>query len=163
VLAALQLRIKDVDFDGARIVVRDGKGFRDRVTVLPAAARSPPREHLAGRRRAHDDDLARGLGRAPLLDALARTFPGADREWGWQWVFPASSHYTDRRTGVRHRHHVHETLVQRALPDAVRAAGLAERVTTHAFRPRFATPCWRAERTWGRCRNRSGTGTCGPP
>jgi integron integrase len=139
VLEALQLRVKDIDFDGSKIVVRDGKGFQDRVTVLPAAAVPALRDHLAARRKVHDADLSRGLGRVPLPDALARKFPNADREWGWQWVFPASSHYTDRRTGVRHRHHFHESAVAKSLREAVRASGIVKRATTHAFRHSFAT------------------------
>jgi hypothetical protein len=73
----------------------------------------------------HERDRSRGLGRAPLPDAVARKYPAAEREWGWQWVFPASSHYVDRRTGMRHRYHVHESGVQRAVKEAVRRAGLA--------------------------------------
>ena len=87
----------------------------------------------------HDADLGRGLGWVPMPDALARKFPNADREWGWQWVFPATSHNADRRTGVRHRHHLHETTVARALREAVRAAGVVKRVTTHTLRHSFAT------------------------
>jgi integron integrase len=139
VLEALQLRVKDIDFEGAKVVVRDGKGFQDRVTVLPAVIVTALREHLAARRKVHDADLSRGRGRAPLPDALARKLPSADREWGWQWVFPAASHYTDRKTGVRHRHHVHETVISRALKAAVQKAGLVKRVTTHTFRHSFAT------------------------
>jgi integron integrase len=139
VLEALQLRVKDIDFDGTKVVVRDGKGFQDRVTFLPAAVVPALREHLTARRQVHDDDLSRGRGRAPLPDALARKLPKADREWGWQWVFPAASHYTDKKTGVRHRHHVHETVISRALKEAVREAGLVKRVTTHTFRHSFAT------------------------
>jgi integron integrase len=139
VLEALRLRVKDIDFEASRLVVRDGKGFQDRVTMLPAVLVPALREHLSARRRVHDADLGRGLGRTPLPDALSRKFPNADKEWAWQWVFAAASHYTSERTGVRHRHHLHETVVSRALSDAVRAAGLAKRVTTHTFRHSFAT------------------------
>jgi len=139
VLEALQLRVKDVEFDGSKIVVRDGKGFQDRVTVLPSVLVPVLREHLAARQLVHTRDLARDLGRAPMPDALARKFPNADREWGWQWVFPAASHYTDRRTGIRHRHHLHESVISRAVRQAVLAIGLTKRVTTHTFRHSFAT------------------------
>jgi integron integrase len=139
VLEALQLRVKDVEFDGSRVVVRDGKGFQDRLTVLPAAVVPALTEHLAARRAVHTRDLRRGLGRVPMPDALARKFPGADREWGWQWVFAARTHYTDPRTGVRHRHHLHESVVGRAVREAVAAVGLTKRVTTHTFRHSFAT------------------------
>jgi integron integrase len=138
-LEALQLRVKDVDFDGKKVVVRDGKGFEDRVTVLPEAVAGPLREHLAVRKAEHDRDLARGLGRVPLPDALARKFPTADREWRWQWVFAARTHYTDRHTGVRHRHHLHESAVYRALRLAVAGTTITKRVTTHTFRHSFAT------------------------
>ncbi len=84
-------------------------------------------------------DLKRGLGRAPLPDALLRKYPNADREWGWQWVFPASSHYRDRRTGIQHRHHLHESVIQKAVHEAAHRAGFAKRVTTHSFRHSFAT------------------------
>ncbi len=139
VLEALQLRVKDVEFDGSKLVVRDGKGFQDRVTVLPAVLVPALRDHLAKRRKLHDTDLSRGDGRAPLPDALARKFPNADREWGWQWVFAAASHYTDTKTGVRHRHHVHESVIAKALREVVVALGLTKRVTTHTFRHSFAT------------------------
>jgi integron integrase len=139
VLEALQLRVKDLDFDGSKLVVRDGKGFQDRVTLLPASLVPPLLDHLTQRQLVHARDLARGLGRAPLPDALARKLPNADREWGWQWVFPAASHYVDRTTGVRHRHHLHESGISKALHTAVRTLGLTKRVTTHTFRHSFAT------------------------
>jgi integron integrase len=136
---ALSLRVKDVDFLRQEVLVRDGKGQKDRVTILPAAVREPLRAHLDAVRRLHQRDLSRGLGRAPLPDALARKYPAADREWGWQWVFPASSHYVDRRTGMRHRYHVHESVVQRAVKEAVLRAGLAKPASCHTFRHCFAT------------------------
>lgn len=139
VLEVLQLRVKDIEFDGSKIVVRDGKGFQDRVSVLPSTVVAALREHLTDRQQTHTRDLARDLGRVPMPDALARKFPNADREWGWQWVFPATSHYTDRQTGVRHRHHLHESVISRAVRQAVLSTGLAKRVTTHTFRHSFAT------------------------
>lgn len=138
-LEALQLRVKDLDFAGSRVVVRDGKGFQDRVTVLPAAVVGPLEELLGRRRAEHERDLRAGRGRAPLPDALARKYPNADREWGWQWVFAATSHYTDRRTGVEHRHHLHESAVSRPLREAVLRLGIAKRVSTYTFRHSFAT------------------------
>ncbi|MGQ0668100.1 MAG: integron integrase, partial [Actinomycetota bacterium] len=113
-LECLRLRVKDVDLHRGEISVRDGKGGKDRVTMLPAAVKAPLQAHLERVRLKHAKDLASGLGRAPLPDALARKYPGADRRWAWQWVFPASSHYVDRHTGVRHRHHLHESVIQRA-------------------------------------------------
>jgi integron integrase len=136
---SLNLRVKDVDFLRQEVMVRDGKGQKDRLTMLPAAVREPLRIHLETVRRLHERDLSRGLGRAPLPDALARKYPTADREWGWQWVFPASSHYVDRQTGIRHRYHLHESVVQRAVKEVVGRAGLAKPASCHTFRHCFAT------------------------
>jgi integron integrase len=136
---ALSLRVKDVDFLRQEVLVRDGKGQKDQVTMLPAAVREPLRAHLDAVRRLHQRDLSRGLGRVPLPDALARKYPAADRQWGWQWAFPASSHYVDRRTGIRHRYPVHESVVQRAVKEAIRRAGLAKPASCHTFRYCFAT------------------------
>ncbi len=138
-LECLCLRVKDVDFQRNEILVRDGKGGKDRVTMLPGAVKMPVQGHLEKVRLRHAKDLARGLGRAPLPDSLARKYPSADRQWAWQWVFPASSHYVDRHTGVRHRHHLHESVIQRAVKDAVRRAGLAKPASSHSFRHSFAT------------------------
>lgn len=135
----LQLRVKDLDFRRGEIVVREGKGQKDRVTMLPAALDEPLQEHLRGVRRRHEADLRAGLGQAPLPYALAQKYPNAAREWGWQWVFPASSHYVDSRTGIQHRHHLHESVVQKAVHEAVWRAGLAKPATPHAFRHSFAT------------------------
>jgi integrase len=120
----LSLRVKDIDFDHGAINVRSGKGAKDRVTLLSnAIAGSPPR---SSRNRASTRDLRDGLGEAPLPFALAEKHAGAAREWGWQHVFPASGFYTDRETGRRHRHHVHPTVIQKAMGEAARLAGLAK-------------------------------------
>jgi integron integrase len=139
IIECLSLRVKDVDFDRNEITVRDGKGGKDRVTMLPDSCKRPLFNHLAVVGALHEKDLVRGLGRAPLPYALAEKYPNADREWRWQYVFPASGHYTDLQTGVRHRHHLHETVVQRALALAVRRAGLAKHATPHTLRHSFAT------------------------
>jgi integrase len=107
VLEALRLRWKDVDFDRGQLVVREGKGDRDRVTMLPEGVRSPLRAHLGRVRRQHRDDLRRGAGWVELPLALGRKYPRAGREPGWQWVFPATRFYTHRETGERRRHHRH--------------------------------------------------------
>ncbi len=138
-LEGLQLRVKDLDFCRGEITIRSGKGQKDRMTMLPQVLHQPLQDHLRQVREQHDGDLKAGLGRAPLPDALVRKFPNADREWAWQWVFPASSHYLDRRTGLRHRHHLHESVVQRAVHEAVRRAGIAKHATSHTFRHSFAT------------------------
>jgi len=139
VLEALQLRVKDLDFGRGEITVRDGKGQKDRVTMAPDVPHQPLQDHLRAVREQHEADLAPGLGRAPLPDALVRKYPNADQEWVWQWVFPASSHYLDRRTGVEHRHHLHESVVQKAIREAALRAHLSKRVTSHTFRHSFAT------------------------
>jgi integrase len=145
-LECLGMRVKDLDFQLGEITVRDGKGRKDRVTLLPAICTPALNDHLAWVQRLHDDDLRDGLGRAPLPDALARKYPNADREWGWQFVFPASSHYTDRRTGVRHRHHLHESVIQKGMSQAVRRAGLTKQATPHTLRHyagcRIMPPCF---------------------
>ena len=135
----LGLRVKDLDFGARQITIRDGKGRRDRVTMLPESLCQPLQDHLETVRQQHEADLQAGLGRAPLPDALTRKYPNAAREWGWQWVFPASSHYLDRPTGIQHRHHLHESVIQKAVRDASRQAALAKAATPHSFRHSFAT------------------------
>jgi integron integrase len=138
-MEALELRVKDLDFDRAEILVRAGKGNKDRPTMLPDVLHEPLKAHLLVVRDMHDRDLAAGLGRVPMPRALGRKYPNADREWSWQRVFPASSHYTDRETGVKYRHHLHESVVQKAVRAATKRSGIAKRVTTHTFRHSFAT------------------------
>ena len=135
----LALRVKDIDFDRNELIVRDGKGAKDRLTMLPASCRDDLARHLDVVRCQHQQDLACCLGRAPLPYALATKYPNADRDWGWQYVFPASSHYKDRHTGIRHRHHLHETVIQRAMAQAVRRTRMAKPATPHTLRHSFAT------------------------
>lgn len=139
VAECLSLCVMDLNLAGNEVVVRRGKGDKDRVAPFPRAANSDLLTHLDRVRALHAADLAAGLGRAPLPHALAAKYPNADREWRWQWVFPASSHYTDARTGVRHRHHLHETVVQRAFREATRRAGIVKHATPHTMRHCFAT------------------------
>ncbi|MGH2811398.1 MAG: integron integrase [Actinomycetota bacterium] len=135
----LNLRVKDIDFDRREITIREGKGKKDRVTMLPGAVIVPLNCHLAEVKRIHDADLARGLGRVPLPTALDRKYPRADREWVWQWVFPASSYYTDRETRLEYRYHLHPTVVQKAVRAAALRAGIPKHVTPHVLRHSFAT------------------------
>jgi integron integrase len=138
-LECARLRIKDIDFDRGEITVRDGKGRKDRVTVLPARVALRLRAHLEKVRRVHDGDLLTGAGSVAMPDALARKYPSASREWAWQWVFPAVRLYADLETGERRRHHVHESVLQRAFREAVRASGITKPATCHTLRHSFAT------------------------
>jgi integron integrase len=138
-LECARLRVQDIDLATNQIVVRDGKGAKDRVTVLPAVAKDALTRHLPRMKRQHEVDLKHGAGWVELPWALARKYPNAGREWPWQWVFPATRFYFDRETGQRRRHHLHETVVQRAVIEAARRARLAKRATPHSFRHSFAT------------------------
>ena len=136
---ALTLRVKDVDLERAEISIRQAKGAKDRITVLPVRAVGPLRAHLARVKALHDRDLAAGMGTVELPGALERKLPGAQRDWAWQWVFPAVRHYQVRGTSERRRHHVHPTVIQRAVVAGVRRAGISKRATCHTFRHSFAT------------------------
>lgn len=139
VLECLQLRVKDVDFGGKQILIRAGKGNKDRVTMLPSASESRLREHLEEVQITHAKDLRRGGGRVDVPGALARKYPKASTEFRWQWVFPATRTHVDIVTREIRRHHLHATVIQRAVADAVRSAGLMKRATCHTFRHSFAT------------------------
>ena len=138
-METVRLRIKDLDLERGELVVRNGKGGRDRITVLPARLVSPLRDQLAKVRVLHQADLAEGFGSVFLPDALARKFRGADREWPWQYVFPAVARSRDPRSGALRRHHIGEGGVQRAVKRAVREAGLVKRASCHTLRHSFAT------------------------
>jgi integron integrase len=138
-LECLRLRVKDVDFGLNQIIIREGKGAKDRVTVLPAVVVPALREHLEAVRALHRDDLAAGFGRVYLPAALATKFPGAAAEWGWQYVFPSARRSVDPRGGAERRHHLNENAVGRAIADAVRAAGVAKHASAHTLRHSFAT------------------------
>ena len=138
-LECARLRIKDLDFERGELTVRDGKGRKDRVSVLPAALAVPLHRHLERRRIDHRKDCAAGLGQVALPDALDRKYPNATAEWPWQWVFAATRVYVHGPTGTRRRHHVHESVLQRAFKDAVRAAALTKPATCHTLRHSFAT------------------------
>jgi len=133
------LRIKDLDLERREIHLRDGKGRRDRRTMLAQHLIGSLRAHLAEVRALHERDLQRGAGHVTLPDALRSKYPNADREWPWQWVFPATRTYIDPATGERRRHHIHETVLQRAVSTAARTAQLSKRVSCHTFRHSFAT------------------------
>jgi integron integrase len=128
-----------VDFAQRQILVREGKGFKDRVTVLPQSLVDPLAGHLLRVRALHQEDLGAGHGEVQMPYALARKYPNAGREWAWQYVFPSGNLSEDPRSGVTRRHHVHEKSVQRAIRAAVRRAGVQKPATPHTLRHSFAT------------------------
>ena len=138
-MEGLRLRVKDVDFEMKQITVRDGKGAKDRYTVLAQGVIPALREHLAGVRLTHEEDLRAGGGAVYLPGALDRKYPSAAREWGWQYVFPARDLSRDPRSGVVRRHHVDEATINKAIKAAVARAGIAKQASSHTFRHSFAT------------------------
>jgi integron integrase len=132
-MEGLRLRVKDVDFAENQITVRDGKGAKDRVTMLPVSLQDDLRRHLRGVERQHKKDLGEGFGKAYLPYALARKYPSAAGEWGWQYVFPAAGRSRDPRSGVERRHHLPEQSIQRSFRRAVQKAGLAKAATCHSL------------------------------
>jgi integron integrase len=139
VLECCRVRVKDLSFYRNEIDVRDGKGRKDRVTVLPAELVTRLKQHLERVRRLHELDLGDGAGGVDLPDALHRKYPRAAWEWGWQWVFPSKRLHRDRASGQWRRHHIHESTLQRAFKDAVRSADIDKPATCHALRHSFAT------------------------
>jgi len=137
-LECVRLRVKDLDFGRHELTVRDGKGGKDRVTLLPSRLAQPLRAHLERVRVQHNADLRGGTGSVQLPDALDRKYPTAARDWVWQWVFPATRFYS-ATSGERRRHHLHESVMQRAFRDAVRAAGIPKPASCHSLRHSFAT------------------------
>jgi integron integrase len=138
-MECLRLRVQDLDFARSEITVRDGKGGKDRVTMLPESLNGPLHDHLQAVRALHERDLADGWGRVPLPAALDRKYPKAPAEWRWPWVFPQENRWTHTQTGEPGRHHVHESILQKAVAGAVKKTGLARHATCHTFRHSFAT------------------------
>ncbi|MBI3526197.1 MAG: integron integrase [Betaproteobacteria bacterium] len=139
IMESLRLRVQDIEFTRREILIRDGKGFKDRVTMLPATLVAPLREHLKRIKVLHRQDLEAGFGATYLPYALDRKYPGAARDWGWQYVFPSAKLSVDPRTQVTRRHHVQDQAVQRAVKQATRDAGLTKPATPHTLRHSFAT------------------------
>jgi len=139
IMEALRLRVKDVDFGRAEILVRDGKGAKDRVTMLPRRLFAPLRRQIARAKEIHANDLAQGFGAVWLPSALARKYPTAPREWAWQYVFSAERRAGDPRSGEVRRHHISEQSFQRAMREALRRSGIVKPATPHTLRHSFAT------------------------
>jgi integron integrase len=138
-MEALRLRVKDLDFQRCELTVRDGKGGKDRLTLLPQSLVAGLQAHLLKVRRLHQADLAAGWGRVLLPAALARKYPNAEREWAWQWVFPQQNRWHDRASGSQGRHHLDPSVVQKAVKRAVVEAGVTKAASCHTFRHSFAT------------------------
>jgi integron integrase len=134
-----RLRVKDIDFQCRQLVVKDGKGQKDRVTMLPSRLIVPLKQHLARVKTVHEEDLGSGLGAVYLPFALEKKYPNAATEWGWQYVFPASKISIDPRSGKKRRHHIDETILQKAVKSAIRQAGIAKQGSCHSLRHSFAT------------------------
>ncbi len=145
ILEALRLRVKDVDFARKEILIRDGKGFKDRITMLPKSVIAPLKTHLEKVKALHESDLASGYGEVYMPQALAKKYPYAASDWAWQYVFPTSKLSIDPRSvdaegnGITRRHHVQEQAIQRAVRQAVLDAGVTKAATPHTFRHSFAT------------------------
>ena len=138
-LECAELRVKDINFDRGELTIRDGKGGKDRLTMLPTALKAPLLDHLARVKAQHDVDLAGDRGAVALPGALREKYPNAPFEWAWQWVFPATRFYRDPTTGKQRRHHLHESVLQRAVKEAARAASIPRPATCHSLRHSFAT------------------------
>jgi len=138
-MECVRLRVKDVDFERAEIVVRDGKGAKDRITMLPQALVGPLQDQWRWRRQLFEDDKAKGRAAVYLPDALGKKYPTAAVDWPWQYIFPSGSYSIDPRSGEERRHHIDEKLLQRAVKKAVQASGVAKLATPHTFRHSFAT------------------------
>ncbi|HZK36271.1 MAG TPA: integron integrase [Aeromicrobium sp.] len=138
-MECLRLRVLDLEFTRGEIIVRDGKGGKDRVTMLPLSVKPSLDSQLAAARSVHQRDLADGWGRVALPDALARKYPNAPADWRWQWVFPQQRRWKNLQTGEQGRHHVHESIIQRAMKEAVGSAGIVKHASCHTLRHSFAT------------------------
>jgi integron integrase len=134
-----RLRVKEIDFSRNELVVRSGKGNKDRHTMLPSTVRDSLIQHLRAVKLQHDEDFKNKLGQVSLANALDRKYPYTGKEWGWQWVFPATSHFTDRSTGEKRRYHLHESALQSAFKDTRLKAGVFKPAGCHALRHSFAT------------------------
>ena len=137
-MECLTLRVQDIDFEQSQVLVRNGKGAKDRVTMLPETLKGKLREHLARVKTIHEADLSEGWGAVPMPDAVDRKYTKGATEWPWQYVFPQERRWKNAETGRQGRYHMDESLMQRAVHTAVLKAGIAKRVSCHTFRHSFA-------------------------
>lgn len=138
-MECIRLRVKDIDFGQRLIIIRDAKGQKDRTTMLPESLERPIHQHFMWTKTLHDYDLSQGYGAVYLPNALERKYPNANKQWGWQYVFPADKLSTDPRTSTTRRHHLHEHTLQRAVKKAVQKTSIVKPATCHTFRHSFAT------------------------
>ena len=138
-MESIRLRRQDIDFDYNQIIVRSGKGEKDRKTMLPLSLKSPLKTQLEKVKIIHTEDIRDGFGEVFLPYALSKKYPNASKEFGWQWVFPSSRRSIDPRTGIERRHHINETVIQRAVKNTLREAGINKNGSCHSFRHSFAT------------------------
>jgi integron integrase len=138
-IECIRLRVMDIDFGYSQIVIHQAKGKKDRIAPLPGSLVEPLKAHLEKVRQLHDKDLAAGYGEVFLPGALARKYPGAAKQWRWQYAFPSGKLSVDPETGITRRHHLHESTMRKALSTASKKAGIIKRVTTHTLRHSFAT------------------------
>jgi integron integrase len=138
-MECLRLRVQDIDFSRNEILVRDGKGAKDRITMLPVSLKNSLQERLAKVKSIHQRDLTEGWGRVQMSNAVGRKYPNAPTAWRWQWVFPQENRWKNAKSGEEGRHHMHETILQRAVKVAVSKAQIVKRVGCHTFRHSFAT------------------------
>ncbi len=138
-IECLRLRVQDIDFARNEIMVRDGKGAKDRITMLPESLKDPLRQHLKKVKTIYERDLKDGWGQVPMPNALDRKYPNASREWRWQWIFPQGNRWKNPKTRVEGRHHVDESILLKKFKQAVQKAGLTKRATCHTLRHSFAT------------------------
>jgi len=139
VMECMRLRVKDIDFDNRQIIVRDGKGENDRITTLPGSLIQSLQLHISYVKSLHEKDLADGYGSVYLPYALERKYKNTNKDWVWQYLFPAPQISTDKRTGITRRHHIHEAVIQKSIKEAARRANIDKHVTPHTLRHSFAT------------------------
>jgi len=161
-MECLRLRVKDIDFNLSQIIVRDGKGEKDRITMLPTRVRGPLIRHLRKVKIMHEEDLAAGFGEVHLPYALTRKYPNAAKQWGWQYVFPALARSIDPRAQVERRHHLSDKAVQKAVKNAIRAARISKNGSCHTLRHSFATHLLENGYDIRTCRNSLVTRMCAP-